>query len=183
MSAGKAARVERWNAFLHLARDATRAVDTESLATTPRDSKRSGARLSEQQEAILAALSFCTLAVEARINHLVHEEHEEGRLSRRERDAMLRLPLEHRWFLLPRITGRRRQLSSDGEPHEAIAQICAARNDLVHVRFAELRQRLPNVGEMVGLYNDFIRAMEDMNVVLGRTPKPRHAVLALMIRR
>src|SRR5947207_13946247 len=90
-------RVRVWNSFLHLGRNqAVRLAGSESTARVWRRTGRSGGRLSEEQETILASLAFATLAVEARVNHLLEEQFEEGRITRAACDAALRLPPQHK---------------------------------------------------------------------------------------
>ncbi len=80
----------------------------------------------------------------------------------------------------PRVVGRgRRRVKKGQRPHEAIDTICRTRNALVHVRFAQLSKELPDALAMTNLFKDFIHAMEDMNVALGRTKKARKSVLRL----
>ena len=80
------------------------------LATVPRGSDLAGARLSEEKETILATLAFCTLAIEARANHLIDRELEKKTISQSVRNAAVRLRPQDKWFLLPRIAGRARDL-------------------------------------------------------------------------
>ncbi len=95
-------RVEIRNSFLHLARNSiVELVRAGNVGSSPRRSRAAGDRLSEQRERVLAALAFCTLAIEARINHLAYEEREANRITEKEFDAILHLPPQHKWFLLP----------------------------------------------------------------------------------
>lgn len=173
-------RVRIWNSFLHLARDASARLGKGGLSnTTQNQSARAGGRLSEEQEAVLAALTFCTLAIEARVNHLLEERREKGKMTRAVYEATLWLAPQHKWFLLPQILGCRRHINESQPPHRAIAEICKRRNSLVHVNFARLRDSLPSASEMIDLYRNFVDAMEDMNVVLGRTRRARKYVNGL----
>jgi hypothetical protein len=117
----------------------------------------------------LVALIHCTLAVEARANHLVDELVERGRLTEVEANAVQRLQPAQKWFLLPRLWGAKGKLRSDRAPHQAIAEICSRRNALVHVNFRRLKDKLPDSKRMLKLYEQFVDAIADMNVVLGRT--------------
>jgi hypothetical protein len=53
-------------------------------------------------------------------------------------------------------------------PHQAIAMICDLRNDLMHVKFEELTNKLPKPYTLLSYFENFVKAMEDMNVVLQR---------------
>ena len=131
------------------------------------------------QHHALAAITLCTLAIEARANHLIDELAEEGRLSKDTARAAKWLPTKEKWFLLPGLAGKGIQLNAATQPHQAIAQICDLRNEIMHVRFAEIARKLPAVGTIEGYFMGFVEAMEDMNIVLKRgVSAPRPEVLA-----
>ena len=55
------------------------------------------------------------------------------------------------------------------------------RNDLFHVNYDRLVERLPSPQNAAKLFNEFVEAMEDMNVVLGRRPEPDRNVLGIAL--
>jgi len=133
-----------------------------------------GGRLSDEEQAVLTTLMLCTLAVEARSNHLIAELVEQGKLTEDEGRGAERLPPREKWCLLPKLAGRRRRIDLSRQPHQAVAEICATRNALVHVNFDRLK--VPTSNKMLSLYSGFAKAMEDMNVVMGRVRKERKYV-------
>jgi hypothetical protein len=133
--------------------------------------------LSEGEQSRLLLLAYCTLAIEARVNHLIDELVEKGRLDEREAVSIQRLSADAKWFLLPKIAGVKKRLRRDSSPHQAVAEICAHRNVLFHVNFRRLKDGLPNAGKMLALFRDFVVAMEDMNVLLRRVRRRRNRVL------
>lgn len=137
-----------------------------------------GGTLPPDQHHALAAITLCTLAIEARANHLIDELVEQG-LSKDTARAAKWLPTKEKWFLLPALAGKKTQLSAATQPHQAIAQICDLRNEIMHVKFDEIARKLPAVGTIESYFKGFVEAMEDMNVVLERgVPAPRPEVLA-----
>src|SRR5947207_1318765 len=110
-----------------------------------------GGMLAEEPTAVLGALAFCALAVEARANHLIEKLFEANRLTRKEAEAASFLAPERKWFLLPKLAGRRRSLRPDVYPHKAIAEICSLRNAIAHVQFDRLSTRLPDSDALLEL--------------------------------
>ena len=171
----KADRVAIWNAFF------TRAfADACEIATTkgfkPAKQLSPSVVLSNDDRLSLLLLASCVLAVEARCNHLVDELAESGRISEEEASAIQHLPARSKWFMLPRLVGSRRKFDAGKSPHRAIAEICGPRNILVHVNYAKLRKSIPPAAKMLNLFGEFVLAMEDLNVTLRRTRRPRRAV-------
>jgi hypothetical protein len=172
-------RVKIWNAFFFDAWQEAKAVHERKNGPSR---KLFGSRqlvLDEDQRSVLFLLAYCTLAIEARANHLIDELVEKEKITDEESEAAQKLSAGAKWFLLPRLAGSRKKLSSKKAPHQAVAEICARRNALVHVNFAKLNKHLPPPGKMLSLFRDFVRAMEDMNVVLGRTRRHRSRVQSL----
>ena len=174
-------RVPIWNSFFKLAwSEAKRCFEINHSCTSgstfdPVD----GGTLPRDQHHALAAITLCSLAIEARANHLIDELAEDGGLSKDTARAAKWLPTKEKWFLLPALAGKGIQLSAAIQPHQAIAQICDLRNEIMHVRFDEIVRKLPAVGTIEGYFMGFVEAMEDMNVVLERgVPAPRPEVLA-----
>lgn len=135
-----AERVRIWNTYLKLTRAHAQALFTISQPGKPVRTSFSpaGGTLSEEQLEVLATLALCTLAIEARANHLIAELVEKGRISEATGHAAERLPPDEKWFLLPVLARRRRPLNATSGPHQAIRQIVAYRNRLVHVKYEQL---------------------------------------------
>lgn len=161
-------RVKIWNTFFALAHEQARALSqlsgTGSPLTDPFDDR--GA-LPEEQARILATLAFTTLAIEARANHLIEEQEEQKNINSDVGRAARHLPPQLKWFLLPKLAGKP-VLDSSKLPHQAVAEICALRNRLVHVDYTGLHNKLPTKAQTLGYFRGFVEAMADMNVVLGR---------------
>jgi hypothetical protein len=133
--------------------------------------------LPEEQARILATLAFTTLAIEARANHLIEEQEEQRNITSDVGRAARHPPPQLKWFLLPKLAGKPVQLDSSKLPHQAIAQICTLRNQLVHVDYTGLHNKLPTKAQTLGYFRGFVEAMTDMNVVLGRWSAPQPAVV------
>lgn len=173
-------RVRLWNSFFYLAwQSAKRLFEISRGCETSAVFTPKGGMLEDEQRASLAAVIFCTLAIEARANHVIQKLLEDGRITDRESEAAQRLPPEAKWFLLPKLAGRRRALRSDAGPHQVVSQICALRNDLVHVRFHKLVERLPQSGTMLSYFGRLVEAFEDMNILLRDARRPRGRVLRM----
>ena len=174
-------RVRIWNSFFKLAWDEAKLLHESS--TGEKVSKQFaplGGTLANPGFHILATLLLCNLAIEARANHLIDELEDRGKLTRDEARAAQQLPTQHKWFLLPKLAGINKQLDPNSGPHQAIAEICALRNDLLHVKYASLlRKKLPSPSKALNLFARFVEAMEDMNVTLRRHKKVRKIVLDL----
>jgi hypothetical protein len=163
-------RVRIWNTFLAEARASSKTLFDLTNGTVSKDTfTLLGGTLSDQNRAILLALIHCTLAIEARANHLIDELVERGRLTEDEANAIQRLQPQQKWFLLPKLYGSKVKLRSDRAPHQAIAEICSRRNSLVHVNFRRLKDKLPDGKRMLKLFEQLVDAVADMNVVLRRT--------------
>ncbi len=171
-------RVRIWNSFFHQARAEVLRLKRGDPAKAEFEPK--GGRLTEEQQSILTVLVLCTLAIEARANHMILEQAEIGKLSKDEAYAAQRLPTLEKWILLPRLVGKRALVKTDSGPHQAIAEICKRRNALVHVIFDKVTEDLPNKAKTISLFKSFVYAMEDMNVKLMRgVSRPRKSVLKL----
>lgn len=162
-------RVRIWNSFFALAREeAKRVFEISENCKAKDDWSPKGGKLPEERIHTLATLVLCNLAIEARVNHLIGELLEEGRISKDVADAARLLPAKHKWFLLPALAGKSTTLSASSGPHQAIAEICALRNECIHVSYDQLLTNLPPAGKMLSCFKRFVEAMEDLNVVLGR---------------
>ena len=173
-------RVRIWNSLTHLAWSQKELLCRISIPASGlrRPFRPKGGLLTTEQETVIALLTFCTLAIEARANHLIDTLLEDEKISEAEADAAQRLAPDQKWFLIPRLAKRRRILHGNIAPHQAIKEICACRNALVHVNYARLSSQLPSTSKMLSLFRGFVEAVEDMNVVLGRSRKVRSTVLA-----
>ena len=173
-------RVRIWNSFFKLAwSEAKHCFELDHNCQSDSEFEPIlGGTLLPKQHHCLAAITLCALAIEARANHLIDELIENG-LSADTGRAAKWLPPKEKWFLLPSLAGKTAKLSSASQPHQAIAQICDLRNDIMHVKFDEIAKKLPAVGTVEGYFRGFVAAMEDMNIVLGRDiTSPRPEVLS-----
>ncbi len=173
-------RVPIWNSIFGLAWEQAKALHELSVGRRSRRTFRpAGGTLSESEQHSLAAVVFCNLMIEARANHLIEGLVESGKISEDVGEAARRLPPKDKWFLLPALAGVRASLDSASSPHQAVAQVCGLRNDAVHVKYDRLRKQLPKPGAMLNYFRLVVEAMEDMNVVLRRTRRPRSTVLRI----
>ncbi len=171
-------RVKMWNTFFKLAWEEAKIVyEKDSDTICKKTFKTAGGILSPEDFHILAALTLCNLAIEARANHLIDELCEKGILSKDEANAAQYLPPQNKWALLPKLAGKRINIDFSRPPHSAISQICALRNDIMHVRYSNIRKKLPKPKTLLSCFNNFVLGMEDMNAILRRIKKPREAVL------
>ena len=67
------------------------------------------------------------------------------------------------------------------DPHQAVANLAALRNKLFHVRYESLIQDIPPNQQAVNIFNKFVYAMEDMNVILQYNRKHRKRVLSIAL--
>ena len=173
-------RVKIWNSFFKLAWTEAKSLHEESTSTSSaKEFDPLGGTLSEVEFHTLATMVLCNLAIEARANHLIDEMVEEGKITQSEGEAARWIPTQHKWFLLPKLAGVTAKLDDASGPHQAIAQICSLRNNLLHVNYAGLQKQLPKPGAALSLFAKFVEAMEDMNVILGRHEKHQKEVLEL----
>jgi hypothetical protein len=170
-------RIAIWNSFFKLAWLEAKSVYELSNGVTSSDVFDSTPPpLPDDQHHVLAAVLLCNLAIEARANHLIEDLIEQGKISAEVGKAAQRLSAKHKWFLIPTLAGVPNHLSSSSGPHQAVAQLCDLRNDVLHVNYSGLKDKLPNSGGLLSFFRRFVEAMEDMNVLLGKggrtTPKP-----------
>lgn len=173
-------RVKIWNTFFKLAWE-----EAKSLYETSTGEKSSktfdplGGTLPGKEFHTLATLVLCNLAIEARANHLIDELEEKGTISKDVAEAARWLPTKQKWFLVPALARISTTPDSSKMPHQAISEICGHRNNLIHVKYAKLKQNLPAPKNTLNLFDNFVKAMEDMNVVLRRIEKERDEVLVI----
>ena len=91
-------RVKMWNTFFKLAREEAKIVfEKDSNTICKKTFKAAGGILDAEDFHILAALTLCNLAIEARANHLIDELFEKGIISKDEANAAQ--------YLHPKING------------------------------------------------------------------------------
>jgi hypothetical protein len=168
-------RIAIWNSSFKLAWSETKAVFETG---GQKSSAVFGALpiLSDEEHHVLAAVVLCNLAIEARANHLIEDLVEQKRITKAVGRAAQHMPPKHRWFLIPTLAGMKTSLSPDKDPHRAIVKLCDLRNSVMHVNYEELKDKLPAQADMLSYFRNFVNAMEDMNVTLGKgdrtEPKP-----------
>ena len=132
-------RVKFWNSLFHSAWESTKTVyEAQNKCKSSKSFHPVGGRTTDDQENVLHSLLFTTLAIESRINHLIIELTESGKISDKECRAIQQLNIRDKWFLLPKIAGKRYKLDASKAPHQAICEICSIRNSLIHVNFNQL---------------------------------------------
>jgi len=174
-------RVKIWNTFFKLAWEEAKSLYEISLGKKSSKSFNPlGGTLPDKEFHTLATLVLCNLAIEARANHLIDELEENGKITKDIAEAARWLPTKQKWFLLPRLARKRKTVEADKLPHQAIAEICNQRNNLIHVKYDRLlKRKLPAPSETLNLFKNFVKAMENMNVVLGRIRKERKKVMEI----
>ncbi len=179
-------RVEIWNSFRKLAwseAKSLKAIMTGSKEV--QNIKLKGGILPDDKYRTLSLLVLCNLAIEARANHLIHEIRERNKLTIEEAEIFQWLSTGNKWFLLPKLAGVKKRPEKNKMPHQAISRICSYRNNLIHVKYEKIvgnsGNALPNPREMISLYNNFVRAVENMNVILGWMRKERKSVLKKLL--
>ena len=182
MTADETERVKVWNTFFKFARN--EAVSLKRLQNPAFVAKHHtflGGTLDDEKTRSLAVIAWCYLALEARVSHLIEELKGDQVLSTHEASAVHFLRTKEKWALLPKLAGKSTTVSFERPPHQAIAQLSSLRNDLFHVNYDRLVERLPSTQNAVKLFNEFVAAMEDMNVVLSRHPEPDQDVLGIAL--
>ena len=175
-------RVEIWNTFYKLAWEEVKSLcEITKGETISKEFNPDGGTLPPDEFHRLASLVLCALAIEARTNHLIAEMEENGKLTEKAAEAVRRLPTEHKWFLLPALAKTKKTIDPKRPPHQAIQQICSLRNDLMHVNYDKLINHLPSSEHTIKMFENFVTAMENMNVVLhrGHLRKERKKVLQI----
>ncbi len=173
-------RVKIWNTFLKLAWEEAKSLyETSTGVDCKKEFNPAGGTLPDEEFHKLATLVLCNLAIEARVNHLIDELAEKDTISEKVAEAAQRLPPEHKWFLLPALAKIPKTLESSKMPHQAISEICNLRNHLIHVNYRNLMKILPEANKTLSLFENFVKAMENMNVVLGRIKRERDEVLQI----
>jgi hypothetical protein len=176
-------RVEVWNTFFKLARE--QAIPLKKLQNATwkvRPQRFRGGTLGKAQIRSLGTVALSYLALEARANHLIAELVDESKLSQRKAVEIGFLDTKEKWALLPKLAGKTASIDFSRRPHQAVAQLCSLRNDLFHVNYARLLKKLPKPGAALSLFNSFVYAMEDMNVILGRHPQKDPDILRIALR-
>jgi hypothetical protein len=176
----KEERVKIWNTYFKLAWEEAKSLhETSKGIECKKEFEPAGGTLPSDEFHRLATLVLCNIAIEARANHLIAELEEKGKLSKDAVDAAIQLPTDKKWFLLPTLAKVCKTINSSEMPHQAISEICAHRNNLIHVKFAKLKDKLPTSEKTLILFKNFVAAMENMNVVLNRVRKERQEVLKI----
>lgn len=172
-------RVRIWNSYLVEAREYADKLKNRLGNMDFPPVSLEGGTLNEEEHYIIMTIIHSVLAAEARANHLLHEQKEEDIIDERLRDVVLKSILTTRWALLPRLAGKQHELDYAERPHQAISELYGYRNQLIHVIYKNEKfiGELPSKSKTIGLYNDFVEAMEDMNVKLDRHKKKDKTML------
>lgn len=176
--------VKVWNTFFKIARE--QAVFTKKSQNNEWSDPGhtfSGGTLDDSKMHSLAVVACCLLALQARTSHLIEELREKNKLTPMQARAALHLPIQEQWALLPKLARRhkRTDISFDKAPHQAVAELAQLRNDLFRINYDKLLGNLPPPGKALSLFNEFVYAMEDMNVILGRHKRHHKRVLGIAL--
>lgn len=175
-------RVRIWNTFFMLAKEEAQKLKYVSKGKIFKKEYGKvplGDVLPDKEFYTLSTILLCYMAIEARANHLIDEMVEKDRITSEISNAAKRLPTENKWYLLPELNKTPFKLKSDKLPHQAINEICKKRNMLIHVNYDTLYKELEEmtVGKTLSLFENFVKAMENMNVVLQRHTEEQQAVI------
>jgi len=185
MSVNAVNRVKVWNTFFRLAREqAVSAKKLQDINWPDPGHVFGGGTLDNEDIHRLAVIAWCLLALEAREAHLIEELKDQGKLTPAQAKAAHFLGIREQWALMPKLagkSGKRTNISFDKPPHKAISDLAKLRNGLFHVKYEKLVGKLPSAQEAVSLFNQFVYAMEDMNVILRRHKKHHKRVLSIAL--
>ena len=172
-------RVKIWNSYLIEAREFANKLNECSGNNKFSTITLAGGTLSAEEHYIIMTIIHSVLAVEARVNHLLHELKEEGSINETLRNTVLRSDTKNKWALLPTLAGKQNEISYDKMPHQAISELLRYRNQLIHVIYKkeDFLDELPSKSKTIRLYNEFIEAMENMNVLLDRYQEKEEVIL------
>jgi len=174
-------RVEVWNTFFMIAREQAinlnKAINNEPIK---RDFIPKGGILPDIEYFKLTTILMCYFAIESRINHLIMEFKEKKEISDTILKEFLNSNTKIKWQFLPLYT-KGEKISYKDNPHKAISEICKRRNGIVHVDYGKLENNLKKISpkKTLGLFKQFVHAMENMNVLLKRISKERKNVLKI----
>ncbi|HUV02531.1 MAG TPA: histone [Desulfobacteria bacterium] len=179
IGAARAERVKIWNTFFKLAWQMAKDLyESDSGEKCSFSFEPLGGTLPDKEFHTLATLLLTYIAIEARTNHLIEELKEKQIIDEETANAAKYIPTHKKWFLLPLFAGKATKFDSSRGIHQGVNEICKFRNDIVHVNFTKISEKLPTPGKMLKLFKDFVEAMENMNVVLERgVEKERDEVL------
>ena len=82
-------------------------------------------------------------------------------------------------MILPQVAGKYKKINENHWPHKGIAELYRHRNRLIHIQYQrrDFIGLIPSRQETLKLYNSFIEAVEDMNVILGIIGRKRKTIL------
>ena len=176
MALDEVGRVKVWNTFFKLAREqAVSAKKFQDASWADPGHDFLGGTLGDKGIHSLGVVTWCLLALEAREAHLI----EELKLPSLEAEKAHRAGIQDQWALLADSAGI--HIDFGKPPHQAIAELDGLRNHLFHVNYESLLAHLPSPRKAVSLFNEFVRAMEDMNVILGRHKEADEGVLSIAL--
>lgn len=186
MKATTKERVQVWNTLLSFARreavSIARAVNPGWTDTLAKSTLFELERLPKDVLPRLSLLVWLILSVEARANHLIEERIDNGvLLARAAQGTLTKNNFMQKWGFLGGSV--QKGISFDKKPHSCVKELSNLRDNLLHSNFDWVKT-MPSEREFLRLFNEWVEAMEDMNVRLerprGRTPLPE--VLSLQVR-
>jgi len=96
---------------------------------------------------------------------MIDEMERKGRIDKKRRQKLLGENFRQRWFGLANAVGV--PLDRYNDPHKAIWNIFEIRDDLFHVNYDELNEKLSKLGHY-DYFTRFVNAMDDYNVQLRK---------------
>jgi hypothetical protein len=164
-------RVEVWNSYFCVAYEFAKKLKN---GDEPKCPILEGGLLPPEKHYALMTVLHLALAIEARSNHLLHELKEEEVINKKLRDAVRNVRAEYKWAILP-LLKKKEKINFDRKPHNAILEICLLRNNLIHLSYNDEKfiEKIPNKNKTLQLFNSFIDAREDLDVILGRVEPGR----------
>lgn len=167
----KTERVKVWNTYFRAARE--HAAELYPLLNNGKppqkfDWKPAGETLEGREFHGLGMLTFCCLAIEARVNHMIDEKVKEKKISEKEGGKLKRNEnFRQRWVGLANRVGV--PLDMQKEPHKVIWELFEIRDAIFHMRFDELKEKLSYLSDY-NYFTRFVNAMDDYNVKLRNEP-------------
>jgi len=158
-----------WNTFLSLAYTSAGSLKRTQTPGWKLPYWRSN-KLPSQEILKLQLLAWCILSAESRASHLIHEAVEEHDLSKTKENELRHQPLSEEWKALPSVFKQNFDVDFSKNPHKSVKSLSDLRNDLFHVNYGYLKNKLDELtsDQVLNLFVNFVDAMEDMNVQLKR---------------
>lgn len=177
-------RVEIWNSYLSEAKRFAEKLKDCGDNDDPSYFTLKGGTLPAKEYYIMMTVIHSALSIEARTNHLLQELREKNEIGGKLFELVLYSKVKDKWRLLPELVNSPHNIDYDMTPHHAISTLFKLRNKFVHISFERdnIFQGLTK-NNIIGYYNQWIEAMEEMNVILERhSKKDNNLIKSLQVR-